>query len=161
MTPHELKLQKLAPKRLPVIPQFKPLKKGRLPKPFARMGGARISSTDLIEVSPAHEVIFLWKDGQILTDRSFYAWLFKKIAGDGRYPLVEMHWHPSHKGLHIKTPCNSVSDYTDRQLPGAMELSVGSRQVYDPQRDADRASLICTFCAIAGIELGLENSLWA
>lgn len=160
MKPQELYLQKLHHKRLPGSPIFKPLKKGKLPKPFAKMGGLRISATDLIDVSPTHRVLFLWKDGQILTDRSFFAWLFEKVGDNSLYPLVEMHWHPSHKGLHVKTPCNSELDYTDRQLPGAIELGVRSGSLYDPQRDADRIQLIEKFCSIAGIQLGPEDSLW-
>lgn len=159
MDRHALKLQKKQPKRLPAKPVFKAMKKGKFPRPFSKMGGPRLSATDLIDVSPNHQVIFLWKDGQILTDRSFYGWLLKKVGTANLYPLLEMHWHPSHKGLHIKTPCEASNDYTDRQLPGAKELDIRTVKMYDPQVESDRAFLIGKFCEIAGIDLGPEGAL--
>jgi len=159
MDRYALKLQKKQPKRLPAKPVFKAMKKGKFPRPFSKMGGPRLSATDLIDVSPSHQVIFLWKDGQILTDRSFYGWLLKKVGTANLYPLLEMHWHPSHKGLHIKTPCDASNDYTDRQLPGAKELDIRTVKMYDPQVESDRAVLIGKFCEIAGIDLGPEGVL--
>lgn len=160
MDPRELRNQKEQPKRLTAPPVFKPLKKNKLPKPFKTMGSPRLAATDLIAVSPSHELIFMWRDGQILTDRAFYGWLFKKVDDGSRYPLIEMHWHPSHKGLHIKVPCRATIDYTNRQLPGAMELDIRTVSMYDPQRESDRLELIGKFCKAAGIQLGAEGSLW-
>jgi len=159
MKRHALKAQKLQPKRLAEKPVFKAIKKGKFPRPFARMGGPRMSATELIDVSPSHQVFFLWKDGQILTDRSFYAWLVKRVGTSSLYPLLEMHWHPSHKGLHIKTPCQATVDYTDRQLPGAKELDIRTVEMYDPKDEDGRLQLIGKFCEIAGIDLGPEGAL--
>jgi hypothetical protein len=159
MERRELRKQKWQPKFLADRPVFSPLEKGMLPKPFAKMGGPRIASTGLIDVSPSHQVFFLWKNGPILSDRSFYGWLLKKLQYANLYPLVEMHWHPSHKGLHIKTPCDSNRDYTNRQLPGAMEMGLRSNTMYDPKEITDRLHLIERFCRIAGIHFIPEDSL--
>lgn len=159
MDARELQNQKKQPKRLTMQPVFKPLKKNKLPKPFKTMGGQRLAATDLIDVSPSHKVIFVWRDGQILTDRAFYGWLLKTVGDGSLYPLMEMHWHPSHKGLHIRTPCRSEIDYTNRQLPGAIELDIRTVSRYDPQRESDRLELIGKFCKAAGIELGAEGAL--
>src|SRR5471030_105355 len=160
MPPRELRNQKRQPKRLTAQPVFKPLKRNRLPKPFKTMGGARLFATDLIEVSSSHQLIFVWRDGPILTDRAFYGWLLKKVSDSSLFPLLEMHWHPSHKGLHIKTPCRTEIDYTNRQLPGAPELGMRTVLRYDPRSESDRLALIGRFCEAAGIEFGAEGALW-
>lgn len=160
MDPRQLKVQKAQPKRLQSTPSFKTLKKGKLPKPLAKLGGPRLSATDPIEVSPNHLVVFVWKDGEILTDRAFYGWLFKKVGTDNLYPLMTMHWHPCHKGLHIKVPCKTTLDYTNRDLPGAPELDIHTAMTYDPKSENDRLALMDAFCRAAGIKLGAEESLW-
>lgn len=160
MSPRDLRAQKAQEKRLAINPAFKTMKKGKCPKPFAKMGGPRLSCTDLIDVSPFHQVIFIWKDGQIRTDRSFYGWLFKKVSPRGLLPLLEMHWHPSHKGLHVKMPCNTEQDYLNRQLPGAPELGVNTVKAYDPKIESDRLELIEHFCVAAGIKIGNPETLW-
>jgi hypothetical protein len=161
MLPKEIKRQKKIDKRLVDIPQFRGMRKGKLPKPFAKMGGSRFWATDFIDVSSSHQVIFIWKDGQILTDKAFFGWLFKKVGSDSRYPLFEMHWHPSHKGLHAKMPCLTESDYTNRQLPGAPELGLHTAKSYDPAIESDRLVLIDQFCKACGIKLGPPSELWS
>ncbi|MYM34894.1 hypothetical protein GTP38_11140 [Duganella sp. FT94W] len=161
MLPKELKSQKLQEKRLAQIPAFKPMKKGKLPKPFNKMGGPRLSCTGLVNVSLSHQVIFVWKDGEIFSDRAFFGWLMKKVGSTDLYPLLEMHWHPSHKGLHIKTPCNTDFDYSNRQLPSAPELDIRAAKAYDPQLEDDRLRLVERFCQVAGIELGAPEGLWS
>lgn len=160
MEPRQLKEHKEQPKRLRAAPAFKSLKKGKLPKPLAKLGGPRLCATEPINVSPHHQVVFLWKDGEILTDRAFYGWLFKKVGTDSLYPLMTMHWHPSHKGLHIKVPCKTTLDYTNRELPGAPELDIHTGMSYDPKNEIDRLALMDAFCRAAGIKLGAEESLW-
>ena len=109
MDARELRSQKRQAKRLTAQPAFKSLKRNKLPKPFKTMGGSRLFATDLIDVSASHQLIFVWRDGPLLTDRSFYGWLLKKLCGGALYPLLEMHWHPSHKGLHLNVRTTVLS----------------------------------------------------
>lgn len=160
MEPRELKNHKTAAKWLSTPPVFKALKKGRLPKPFHKMGGPRFWTTDLVDVADEYQIVFIWKDGQIATDRAFFGWLFKKTKNSSLYPIFEMHWHPSHKGLHAKVPCRTECDYTNRQLPGAPELDINTAKLYDPQLESDRNLLMHTFYAACGIKIGLRGGLW-
>ena len=145
MTPRELKAHKSALKHLNDIPVFKPQKRGKLPKPFKGLGGVRIESTGMIDVSNDHVAFMYWRDGEILTDRSFFGYLFCRLANDNLSPVFEFHWHPSHKGLHCKTPCKTSSDYTNRTLPGAPELALKTKPVLDPKIPVDRLKLIIAF----------------
>ncbi len=74
-------------------------------------------------------------------------------------PLAIMHYHPSHKGVHMMFNCNSDIDYTDRQLPGARELSVNAPLPLDPANERDRGWLICEFCRRCNITLGNQDGL--
>ena len=160
MTPKELANHKAVPKRLAGLPLFKTVKRGKFPKPLNKMGGSRIQATELIDVSDSHRIVFLWRDGELRTDSAFFAYLFC-VLGDGRlYPLFEMHFHPSHKGLHGKLPCNTDSDFAARMLPGAPELAPSSRNDLDPREPVDRNNLIERFCSACGIAMGTEGGLW-
>jgi hypothetical protein len=159
MQPRALRDQKTSPKRLESDPAFKLMKRGKLPKPFAKMGGSRLYTTELVDVSETHQVIFIWRDGELLTDRAFFAWLLKRTHNGSLYPLAELHWHPSHKGIHMKTPCHAEVDYTNRQLPGAVELDVRTVSMYDPREESDRRYLIAAFCKKVGITLGPKDLL--
>lgn len=153
MIPHELKKHKMAPKSLNGIPVFKPQKRNKLPKPFKGLGGPRIESTGMIDVSTDHTVLMYWRDGPILTDRSFYAHLFCRLANGDLSPIFEFHWHPSHKGRHCKVPCNTTNDYTNRTLPGAPELALKTNGNLDPKSHVDRLKLVIEFCESCGIDL--------
>ncbi len=153
MTPSELKLHKMAPKQLKEIPVFKPQKRNKLPKPFKTLGGPRIESTGMLNVSDTHIAFMYWRDGQIFTDRSFYAFLFCKLANGSISPLFEFHWHPSHKGFHCKTPCKTAENYTDRVLRIAPELSITTQNELDPKNLDDRLKLVIKFCNACGIAL--------
>lgn len=161
MTPQELKAHKLALKQLNEIPVFKPQKRNKLPKPFKNLGGPRIESTGMLDVSAEHVAFMFWKDGQILTDRSFFGY---RLANDDLSPLFEFHWHPSHKGFHCKTPCKTISNFTNRALPGAPELALKTEPTLDPKNCQDRLQLIIAFCSWCGISLpdknGDSKSLW-
>jgi hypothetical protein len=161
MKPNELAAHKKSEKRLNELPIFKAMKKGKLPKPFKAMGGARLFATDLIDVSETHCVIFIWRDGPELTDSMFLGWLMCKLHGGQLSPLFELHLHPSHKGLHIKTPCKTQLNYTDRQLPGAPELDLKMPKMLDPREERDRHILIAEFCRRCGIKIGDKESLWS
>jgi len=148
--------QKNEHKLLSVTPEFSPIKRGKLPKPLNAIGGPRVQGTQLLPISEKHSAWFMWKDGETLEQRSFYGYLFSHV-GHARnlYPLCELHWHPSHKELHIKTPCNSESDYTGRGLPGAKELNLNRDQRrFDPRIDQHRLRLIEIFCDVCGIQFG-------
>lgn len=160
MTPKELADHKAVPKRLAGLPQFKSIKRGKLPKPLHKLGGPRLQATDLIAVSGSHSVVFIWRDGELLTDSAFFAYLFCTLGDGSLYPLFEMHFHPSHKGLHAKLPCKTELDFTSRLLPGAPELALSGRDDLDPRSDGDRSSLIDRFCAACGIAMGKEGGLW-
>jgi hypothetical protein len=153
MTPQDLRAHKNAPKKLQETPVFKPQARKKLPKSFAKLGGPRIHSTGMLEVSASHVAFMYWRDGDILTDRSFYAYLFCRLASGSLSPLFEFHWHPSHKGFHCKTPCKTLNDYTDRALPGAPELALKTDFKLDPRNAADRTKLVLDFCGWCGISL--------
>jgi hypothetical protein len=153
MKPRELAKHKSAPKSLATVPTFKPLKKNKLPKPLSRIGGGRVKATELLRVSPDHLAILVWRDGEILTDRAFFGFLFCTLASGALSPVFEFHWHPSHKGIHCKVPCNTSSDYTNRFLPGAPELNLKTPSILDPRSENDRLVLIHLFCKACGISL--------
>lgn len=160
MEPKELAAHKAAPKFLTSTPAFKPLKRGKLPKPLNKIGGARVHSTELIQVSDTHRAAFIWRDGETVQDTGFYAWLFCVMRTGALYPLFEFHYHPSHKGFHCKTPCKTTSDYTNRCLPGAPELAIKTPSQWDPRIESDRSLLLDAACRACGITLGGANSLW-
>lgn len=153
MIPRDLKAHKTASKHLKEIPVFKPQKRNKLPKPLKGLGGPRIHSTGMIDVSDDHVAIMYWRDGPIITDRSFYAHLFCRLGSGDLSPIFEFHWHPSHKGFHCKMPCRTTSDYTNRLLPGAPELALKTSHDTDPSIQEDRHKLIIIFCELCGIAL--------
>lgn len=153
MTPRELKAHKMAHKHLKEVPVFTAQKRGRLPKPFKGLGGSRIESTGMLNVSSDHIAFMYWRDGTILTDRSFYAYLFCRLANGDISPLFEFHWHPSHKGFHCKTPCRTASNFANRTLPGAPELALKTKPTLDPKSPTDRLELVMAFCQSCGISL--------
>lgn len=160
MNKKELLDHKEFSKRLPEKPTFRSMKKGKLPKPFKTMGGHRMHSTELISVSDTHSIIFIWRDGQALTDTAFFAWMVCRLQNNNLYPIFEMHYHPSHKGLHCKLPCKTDLDYTNRQLPSAPELDLNVQPGLDPRVELDREKLILKFCSSCGISVGNVNELW-
>lgn len=160
MTPKELTQHKNAAKQLRGMPVFKPLKRGKLPKPFHKMGAARLMSTDLLSVSDSHRVVLMWRDGETLQDSLFMAWMFCVLENQSLYPLLELHFHPSHKGVHCKLPCNTENDYTNRQLPKAPELELMTATGLDPRIDVHHQQLILQFCEACGITLASKEDTW-
>jgi hypothetical protein len=169
MNPKDLAAHKHVDKFLPELPKFKKLTKDKLPKPFNRMGRPGLQTSELMPVSDEHRVLFLWRDGPERTDRSFFAYLLCVLQNGDLYPLFEMHYHPSHKGLHCKLPCKTTSDYRNRLLPGAPELDLKSHQDFDPRSKHDREALITLFCNAVGVripatvapmEVNLQGELW-
>ena len=161
MSPAELAQHKAAPKRLATVPTFHKPKSGpKLPKPFHTMRSPRLHASGPLTVSDSHRVFFFWRDGELLTDSAFLAWLMCELQGGQLYPLFEFHYHPSHKGVHAKLPCNTQSDYTSRQLPGAPELNLTTKGTLDPRTEEGRLALIHQFCKACGIQVGQEGGLW-
>ena len=160
MTPAELAQHKVAPKRLAGTLAFKPVKRGKLPKPFHKMGGPRLRATELTSVSEIHRVLFVWRDGELKTDSLFLAWLLCEMEEEVLFPLFEMHYHPSHKGLHAKLPCKTDINYEGRQLVKAPELTLSSVDGLDPRNEADRQQLINRFCQACSITMGDGGGLW-
>jgi hypothetical protein len=158
MTPRELQAHRGAPKLLKSLPVFKPMKRKQHPKPFDRMGGGRVTSTGLLDVSADHAVFFLARGGALLSDSAFYGFLMCKLMNGRLSPLFEFHWHASHKGFHGKFPCDDRNDYSDRLLPGARELSLRTDRTLDPRSDAGRNALIIEFCKRCGIHFDKPES---
>lgn len=161
MSPKELAAHKATAKRLATVPVFKPIKRGKLPKPLHKMGSPRLQATDLIAVSDTHRIVFMWRDGEQRSDRAFFAYLFCELQDQALYPLCELHFHPSHKGVHAKLPCNTEIDYSSRLLPGAPELALSSPIGLDPGDEKHRLQLIEQFCSTCGIGMGSEGGLWS
>lgn len=161
MSPKDLATHKAVPKRLASLPDFKIMKRGKLPKPLHKMGSPRLQATDLLAVSDTHKVFFAWRDGEIRTDSAFYAYLFCVLQNGDLSPLFILHLHPSHKDVHAKLPCKTENDYTNRELPGAPELKLSTdRDNLDPRLADDRLHLVECFCKACGITMGAEGGLW-
>jgi hypothetical protein len=157
MDEKQLLEHKRSSKRLSKQPLFKPLKRRTLPKPLHQVGGPRLHGTAMLPVGGNYEVCFIWRDGPLLADTAFYGWLFT-CESKGRYPLASLHYHPSHKPVHLLTPCRVDRDLTDRQLPGAMEFDI-SEENFDPRQEGDRLKMVVLFCKRCGIILGEEGLL--
>lgn len=160
MTPKELQGHKLAPKTLGALPKFKELnrKNNSYPKPLDMLGRRKNAfASGLITLSDTHEAFFLYRSGDILTDTSFYGYVFCRLVNSSLYPLYEFHWHPSHKGLHCKLPCNTTLDYNGRLLKAAPELSLNTDPTLDPRKEKDREKLISLFCESCGIQQGWKS----
>lgn len=158
MKPRDLLAHKVATKQLSAIPNFKPQKRNKLPKPLHKLGGPRIESTGMLDLSIDHVAIMYWRDGPNLTDRAFYGHLFCRLANGDLSPLFEFHWHPSHKGFHGKLPCNTTSNYNNRTLPGAPELAIKTNYRLDPRNQQDLLKLVMVFCKACGISLPDSDS---
>lgn len=152
-----LKKHKLASKRLLHVPAYKPLRRGRLPRPLEKMGGGRMFATDLLSVGESYRLCFAWRDGVLLADTAFFAWLFE-AGNEGLYPLAILHYHPSHKPVHMLTPCRDGRDFLNRQLPGVIEFKI-AKERFDPRQDTDRQRMAAIFCERCGIAMGQAGGL--
>lgn len=158
MTPHDLKTHKETAKQLKEVPVFKPQKRNKLPRPFNKMGGDRIHSTGMMDVSSDHVAFMYWRNGEILSDRSFYGHLLCRLGNGSLSPIFEFHWHPNHKGVHCLTPCKTDNDYTDRNLKQAPELAIKTEKQFDPLIADDLNKLVILFCKSCGISLPTKDS---
>ena len=103
-------------------------------------------------------MLLMWRDGEEITDRAFYGHLLWALPQGDLYPLLEFHYHPSHKGVHCKMPCETAIDYRNRLLPGAPELNLGTSRILDPRVPDDRSALVVLFCRAAGITISNEQN---
>jgi hypothetical protein len=152
MNRRELRDHKRAPKLLPKF-EFRPLKRGSLPKPLKEMGGPRLMATRLLDVGNGMKAVFLARTGDVIERKAFFAYLFED-AEAGLTPLAILHYHPSHKGVHMIVRCETGREFAGRQLPGAPELALRSPRVYDPDDPRDRDDLILAFCRRCNIAVG-------
>lgn len=79
------------------------------------------------------------------------------VKPHGLLPLVILHYHPSHKGVHILVNCDTSQDYTSRQLPGAPELALRTPDSIDPGTQAGRLRLINLFCERCGVRIAPDD----
>ena len=140
-------------KRLSTV-QFRTLRRGGLPRPLDKIGGKRYLVAGPEQVAENLVVIFLVRDGETLERRAFYAHLFQTDPSGGLLPLAILHYHPSHKGIHIVLNCQTGRDYLNRLLPGAPELALDTPPGLNPANDTDRLRLVDIFCRRCGIALG-------
>jgi hypothetical protein len=157
MLASQLDYHKQAAKALGSPPIFKPVKRGKLPRPFNRMGGPRLNATGLLPLGGDYRAIFFYRDAQAFTDSLFLGYLMYVLETGELTPLFEFHWHPSHKGFHCKTPCRDERDFTSRQLAGVRELSMKTQKL-DPRNEAHRHELVSIFCRTCGIRLGWQDT---
>lgn len=161
MTPEELQRHKKADKKLVAPPVFHSMKQSsKLPKPFERMKGRRLHTSGEIKVGENYRVFMFWRDGEELSDSAFLAWLTHVLPSGSLYPLFELHYHPSHKGVHAKLPCQTELDYTDRMLPQAAELRLQTARELDPRTIEGRSMLVHQFCKACGIRMNDDDDLW-
>ncbi len=155
-----LAAHKAAPKILSIAPIFSTSKRGKLPKPLHQIGGPNVQVTPLIQVGEGYSAWFMWKGGDTLAQSAFYGYLFQHVGSGNLFPLCHFHWHPSHKPIHFKTPCDSDLNYTNRGLPGGKELNLTTPVTpLDPRKDGDRLKLMELFCATCGIAFGEQDLL--
>lgn len=151
----ELKALKCRPKRLRAV-SFKPLRRRQLPKPLQQLGGPRLSHSGLLEVADDLCVLFLVRSGETRVRRAFFGYLFQQTQR-GLLPLLILHYHPSHKDVHVLVNCKTTRDYTERQLPGAPELALHAPTALDPENQQDRNQLISLFCERCGIRIAPDD----
>lgn len=156
MRKQELGSLKHQAKRLTAI-QFRPLKRGGLPRPLDKMGGKRLLVAGPAQVADNLLVIFLVRDGDTLERRAFFAHLFQDGLPSGgcsrsRFCIII----PATKGYVscIMLNCQTDRDYLDRLLPGAPELALDTPQGLNPANATDRLQLVSIFCRCCGITLG-------
>ena len=100
--------------------------------------------------------IVLYFLGSAFREEEISAWGGKL----GLFPLAALHYHPSHKPVHLLTPCRDDRNFTNRQLPGVPEFVV-SGESFDPRQISDRQRLVALFCHRCGVTLGASGDLFS
>lgn len=92
MDKRELQQHKKASKILTMAPEFKNIRRKKLPRPFQQLGGDRIYGTPFIDVSDDHVLFCFFRDGETLQDSAFYGHFLCKVKGgvvsDTSFPLA-------------------------------------------------------------------------
>ena len=156
MNRKDLSIRKRVSKRLENV-AFQPAKKGKLPKPLDKLGGARLYATPLLNLGGDTCGVFVWKTAPIVEQRQLYGWLFQSTE-NGLLPLARMDYHPSHKNLHMVLNCERGLDLTNRSLPGCKEFAL-HEVTLDPDNEQDRFHFVTIFCERLNIKLGEDTGL--
>ena len=124
------------------------------PKPLNKLRGYDFT-TDLIDVGNNCVLLFAYRRRGLAIKCKFYAYFGLKTTDNKLFPLMIMHYHPDHKGIHSKLPCETDEqiDYTSRELPGAPELNLANGMEPDIRTDEGINQLICLFCNATGINI--------
>lgn len=157
MEPQRLRAAQRAPKVIRQV-TFRPLKRGKLPRPFDKTGGPRLSYAGPLALGAGYSALFLVRSGATRERRAFYGYLLQDQPGADWVPLAALHYHPSHKGLHLVVNCGDLPDFTGRLLPGAPELALRTARAYDPDDAQGRLQLIQVFCDRLNIRLAPDDA---
>jgi hypothetical protein len=82
------------------------------------LGGARLTASRLLDVGAGMKAIFIVRSGDVLERRAFFGYLLEEHEG-ALMPLAILHYHPSHKGVHMLVNCETGRDFTGRQVAGS------------------------------------------
>ncbi len=156
MNRKDLSIMKRAAKRLENV-IFHPAKKGKLPKPLDKLGGARLYTTPLLILGDDLRAVFVWKTAPIVEQRQLYGWLFQSVE-NSLLPIARMDYHPSHKNLHVVLNCERDLDLSNRGLPGCKEFAL-HEVTLNPDNEQDRFHFITIFCERLNIKLGEDTGL--
>lgn len=155
MDPRQLKALKDKTKVLEAYPDFAPGSRSKdFPKPLKQLRRYDMVS-DLITVADHHVIAFAVRRRELQIDCKFYGYWGLKTDENKLLPIMIMHYHPDHKGIHILVPCNTdpQRDFTSRELPGAPELNLYPGIAPDIRTDEGVCKLIELFCQAAGITI--------
>ena len=153
MEPQELSRLKKSQKIIRSAPIFQKGKCSKhYPKPLNAFSNTFLVS-ELIPVANDQFVVFAYRRNNEIEDCKFYGYWGTMHSENLFSPIMELHYHPSHKGIHIRVPCRTNKDYTGRSLVQAPELNIVPNQAPDIRTDQGIRQLICIFCKTAGIEL--------
>lgn len=100
----------------------------------------------------------VWKDATEWKYRAMYAHFFYQITEPHLYPLAEVHYHPTHKGLHILLNCEDNRNLSNRHLAGAKEFNLKLHAPIDTALENDRQRFLAIVCERLGITKTLEVS---
>lgn len=142
------------------IPEKIIFRKGKISKSYPRPLNAFKNSywvSDVLDVATNQVVCFAYKQSSSLVDSKFYAYWGLRNSKNELIPLMNFHYHPSHKGIHARFACKTTELFTSRYLVVAPELNLHKKHQPDIRTQEGINELICLFCKSAGIELPKEN----
>lgn len=155
MNPRQLREFKELNKELKEFPKFFAGTHGKdYPKPMKQLRKYDMVS-DILEVANNHIVVFAYRRKPLSIDCKFYAYWGLKNSDGKLIPIMIMHYHPDHKGIHVKLPCKTDPniDFTSRELPGAPELNIYGKESPDIRTDEGVKQLVNLFCSASGTSI--------